>query len=321
MNDKVISGVLGFAVGDALGVPVEFCSREMLTKNPLKEMIGYGSHKVPEGTWSDDTSLMIATMDSINNKYNIDYIDIMNNFCEWFCNSKYTATDKLFDIGISTQKAIYNYIHGNYDVLKCGATDFYENGNGSLMRMLPIAFYIYSKKLNDEDKNEIIGNVSSLTHGHEISKLGCNIFCDYVINILQGKSKDLALEELGKIDYKRYYSQAAIKLYDKILSGKIKDESINNIKSTGFVVDSLEASIWCTLKSNNYEESVLKAVNLGEDTDTIAAITGGINGIIYGKNCIPKKWLMKLKKLDYLVLISEQYSNTIENKMQKNMKF
>lgn len=310
MNEKMESGIMGFAVGDALGVPVEFLNRDLLQRNPIKEMVGYGSHKVPEGTWSDDTSLMIATMDSIRENGDVNFDDIMYKFTEWVNYAKYTATDELFDIGISTRKAILNFKRGE-KAIKCGTKGINENGNGSLMRILPFVYYLKFSDFSEEERTTLINQASALTHAHEISKLGCKIYADYVTLLLDGVDKVKALDLLKEIDYNKYYSNDSVKVYQRILKGDLKSLNIDQIRSSGYVVDSLEASLWCTVKNNNYEDAVVAAINLGEDTDTIGAITGSLNGIIYGKNNIPERWLNKLKKKDYLEELSNQFISTI----------
>ena len=311
MHKNLEAGFMGFAVSDALGVPVEFLERSYLQKRPVKDMIGYGSHKVPEGTWSDDTSLMIAAVDSIIENESIDYDDIMFKFTEWYDNAKYTATDVLFDIGISTSKAISNYKNG-VKAIECGPKGKFENGNGSLMRILPFVYYLYYSDYNEEEIVKIINEASSLTHGHEISCLGCKIYYDYVTSILSGMDKEQAYNFIKTIDYSKYYTSASISEYDRILREDIKQYEIDDIKSSGYVVHSLEASLWCTLNNDSFEDAVVTAVNLGSDTDTVGAITGSINGIIYGRNQIPNRWLDKLKKKEYLEELFAQFVETIE---------
>lgn len=316
-SSETIDGIFGFAIADALGVPAEFKSRSSLKENPITDMIGYGSHNQPEGTWSDDSSMTIATMDSINECQKIDYKDMMKKFSEWERDSKYTATGVFFDIGISTSNAIYQYNRG-VDPTKCGGTRINENGNGSLMRILPIVLYLHSQDLPYGESTRIINECSSLTHGHEISKLGCRIYADYINSILDGKSREEALENLSMIDYSNYYSSESIKYYEKIINGTIVDLPENMIKSSGFVVDTLEASIWCAHNTNDYESSVLKAVNLGNDTDTVGAITGSITGLLYGYENIPEKWRNKLKNRKYLMDVCNKFNNTLEK--NKNSK-
>ncbi len=318
MTEKMKAGIIGFAVGDALGVPVEFLNREVLKNHPIKDMIGYGSHRVPEGTWSDDTSLMIAAMDSIKDNGEINFDDIMYKFSEWVDYAKYTATDELFDIGISTRKAISNYKRG-VKAVNCGTKGKNENGNGSLMRILPFVYYLKFSNFSEEERTALINQASSLTHAHEISQLGCKIYTDYLTLLLDGIDKETALELVKGIDYSKYYSNESIEEYKRILKGNLKSLSMNEIKSSGYVVDSLEASLWCTLANDNYEDAVATAVNLGEDTDTIGAITGSINGIIYGKSSIPERWSNKLRKKDYLEELSNQFINSLTNEKKRTL--
>lgn len=308
-KNRVLGSLYGFVLGDALGVPVEFSSREKLKRNPVKDMLGYGTYNVPEGTWSDDTSMTIATMDSINKTGEIDYDDIMDNFCKWYKKASYTGTGVFFDIGKTTRRALDSYLMGT-EPLECGGKDGRSNGNGSLMRILPIVLFLGNN--NDEDNVvKIINESSSLTHAHEISKLGCKIYYDYIIQLLQGIDKEDALDNLKNIDYKKYYSDKSIEYYKRVLSGDIKNEKIDNISSSGFVVSSLEASIWCLLNSNSYEETVLKAVNLGEDTDTVGAIAGSMAGAYYGLESINKKWISKIKNLLLFSNITNSFCDNI----------
>lgn len=317
-KNSIKDGILGFVVGDALGVPVEFASREMLKKYPIKQMIGYGRYDEPNGTWSDDTSMVLATMDSIINNRLIDYEDIMFKFSEWMDQAKYTATDNLFDIGITTRKAIINFKRG-VNALDCGSGYVEDNGNGSLMRILPIAFYLYNNEFSELEEIEIINNISSLTHAHEISRLGCKIYYDYMKQLLDGIDKKNALKNIKNKDYSSYYSYKSIVEYRRILRGDISKLSVEQIKSSGYVVDTLEASLWCTLNSSNFEEAVSKAVNLGNDTDTIGAITGSLNGIIYGKDNIPMNWLNKIRKKGYIDDLILEFTKTLKNSDNKSI--
>ena len=197
MNNKYKDSLYGFIVGDALGVPVEFRDRNYLKKHPVIDMLGYGTHPVPEGTWSDDTSMTLAEIDSIAEKNTIDYDDIMNKFVNWVNKSDYTGNGKFFDIGITTRKALVNYING-IDAIECGGRSINDNGNGSLMRMLPFIMYSIEKELSVEDEIKLLDEASSLTHGHEISRLGCKIYCDFMKSLYQGKSIDEAFNDISQ---------------------------------------------------------------------------------------------------------------------------
>jgi ADP-ribosylglycohydrolase len=300
----ILSGVYGLAVGDALGVPVEFMSREEIERNPVTDMRGYGSHNQPIGTWSDDTSMVLATLDAMCRGLN--YNVVMDNFTRWFKNADYTAGGEVFDVGNTTCNAIFNYSVGE-DISRCGASDINSNGNGSLMRMLPMVYYIlerYGEKPTVNALNEIY-RLSGLTHNHIISKVCCVYYVYIGISILTKKSTDTLQECIingldAVIEY--YYPNGELPFWDDLTGlvetgrlSSVMDLPIEQIKSSGYVVDSLEASIWSLYNTSSYEEAVLTAVNLGLDTDTIGAIVGSLAGIYYGVENIPTKWVKVLR--------------------------
>ena len=316
-NDDVLNniekGVIGFAVGDAFGVPVEFTSRSDRKNNLIKEMVGNGSHNVSEGTWSDDTSMTLATFDSIRECGNINYEDIMDKYCDWIVNSKYTIEGRVFGVGSTTSKALYNYHKTKMNPIDCGGREENDNGNGSLMRMLPIVYYLHYIDLDYETKIDIIKSYSSLTHGHEVSILGCTIYYDYMSYLLKGLDKVDAYLELDIEKYREYFSEDSIERYRRILIHELKELGEDEIKSTGYVVDTLEAAIWVTLNTNTYEEAIIEAVSLGDDTDTIGAITGSMVGTIYGIESIPDRWLSKLKNKEYIKNLVIGYSDVLND--------
>ncbi len=206
---KVYDGIIGLAIGDALGVPVEFRSRQEIVKNPVVVMRGYGTHNQPIGTWSDDTSLTLALMDSIVEKRKIDYADIMDRFSNWLMYNDYTATGEVFDVGNSTSRAIMNYGRG-MNPLECGGVSEYENGNGSLMRILPIAFYLLKRPdYAIEYQMEIIHNISSLTHRHPISFIGCGIYINIAMTLLENKQSLYESVEYGIKTVLNFYESKA----------------------------------------------------------------------------------------------------------------
>ena len=186
------------------------------------------------------------------------------------------------------------------------------------MRILPISLYSIYNKLDEREEIELLNNCSSLTHGHEISKLGCKIYTDYIKKILTGKDKKEAFYEIINKDYSNYYSTNSIDKYKRLLNPEFVNLNVSQIKSSGYIVDTLEASIWCILNTTSYEEAVVKAINLGEDTDTIGAITGPLAGIIYGSERIPQRWTSKLKNKEYLTNLIDNYTETLSNKIQNS---
>lgn len=170
----------GFSVGDAIGVPVEFFPREQLDQKPISCMTGYGTHFQEPGVWSDDTSLMLATADSFAQKH--DFHFLAKKMIEWMDYGKYSATGKAFGIGNATRKSLETIRVGT-EPLKAGRIGEFENGNGSLMRILPLAFYLKNVKYFWKRK-QIIHEVSSITHRHIISKVACHFYVEFVIHLL-----------------------------------------------------------------------------------------------------------------------------------------
>lgn len=309
---KVKSGLFGLAVGDALGVPVEFESRAYLKENPVVDMIGFGTHHQPAGTWSDDSSLVFCLAESLSKGY--DLFDIARNFVKWYSAELWTPHGKVFDIGIATRNAIHNIAKGHEPEL-CGG--FYEedNGNGSLMRILPLVFYLQKEKDIEVIYNKV-KEVSSITHAHFRSVFACFIYVVYCLEILNEVDKIEAYKNMQKtVSYfltDKKFNPIEIQLFDRILKNNIAEYPEENIHSSGYVLDSLQASLWCFLNWNTYEETVLKAVNLGEDTDTTAAITGGLAGMYYGIDSIPQKWIAELARKNDIDDLCERLSSKLK---------
>lgn len=313
MQKKIKSMLFGFAVADALGVPVEFKSRESLKKNPVTSMRGFGTYNQPAGTWSDDTSMTLATMKSISRLKKIDYADIMENFSFWLETGAFTPFGKVFDCGMTCRRAIFNFstkIFGKTKPpLECGLTDENSNGNGSLMRILPVVCYlykIYGENFNS-DAMKKIHEISCLTHAHKRSQIGCGIYSLIAVELLSGKNISESIK-IGLEKSKNFYvDEPELKHYSRLFQKNFKNLPEAEIKSSGYIVHTLEAVLWCLLNTNNYKNLALKAVNLGEDTDTVAAVAGGLAGIFYGLESIPSDWLETLQNKNYLEDIAENF--------------
>lgn len=294
---KVKEGIIGFVVGDALGVPHEFKPRVELEKNPVTGMEGGGLHNQLPGTWSDDSSMIIATMTSIINKKAIDYDDIMNEFCNWLIHYNHTPYGEVFDNGLTSGTAIQRYNKG-IPALECGGKSEHDNGNGSLMRILPLAF------INDIDF-ETIENVSALTHNTKRARITCVLYVQIAKSMIENDG--LTIEEHVKLASDKiieYYSDSE-ELHN--LSRIFNNDYSQGVLSTGYVIYTLECAIYCLETTDNYKDAVLKAVNLGGDTDTVAGLCGGLAGIYYGYDSIPIDWLNQIVKLDEILSLCENY--------------
>ena len=310
MEAKVVQGMLvGLATGDALGVPVEFESRKLLQRDPVTGMRAFGSWDQPAGTWSDDTSLTIAAMESISRRGKIDYQDIMENFLRWYDRSEFTATGERFDIGNTTRSGIVRFSRRLLPPIKCGSTDKTSNGNGSLMRILPATLYLYGTRGKiGGDELKAIHDFSAMTHGHIISCMACGIYSLIAAQILSGKTIAEAFK-VGMNDAKTFYSENdAFGNFARLCAEDFAALPEDKISAAGYVVSTLEAALWCLLNTNDYKTLALKAINLGQDTDTTGAVAGGLAGIVYGVESIPQEWLDTLKRRDYLKKIAEDFA-------------
>lgn len=194
--------------------------------------------------------------------------------------------------------------------LQCGSTSINENGNGSLMRILPVALYAYSKKLDDTSIHKLTNEVSSLTHAHEVSRLGCYIYVQFIINLLKGKTKEEAYKHIQDLDY-RSFTIDSINQYTRILNEQIEVQILENIKSTGYIVDTLESAMWIFMNAQHYKEAIIASTNIGGDTDTIGSIVGSMAGIYYGFESIPFNWLDKLQRKDYLIDFVDRFEKSV----------
>ena len=186
-RNAYIDGMMGLVVGDALGVPYEFRSREQMKAEPAADMVGYGTYNVPVGTWSDDSSMALATLDALRKVCDLEAI--MRNFSDWLYNRKYTPYGEVFDIGLTCRTAISNYVKSG-NINNCGCGGEYENGNGSLMRILPACIYFCNEEVSGRSSvNEIIKNihaVSALTHSHLRSMIACGLYYFLVKEMIVG---------------------------------------------------------------------------------------------------------------------------------------
>jgi len=293
----------GFIVGDALGVPFEFSAREEMKLFPANTMTGYGTYNQPAGTWSDDTSMMLCVLENMSKGWTVQ--GLASLFLKWADEGYHTAHHEVFDMGITTRES-FSRIRMGMDLERAGSADEYAAGNGSLMRSLPYAF------VDDMDYAiECMYREGGLTHRLDICSDASLLYISMLRNFAEGKKKLSALSEACLLLQSRWKHQ------DKNDQQQVRDQFCRlfmdefqslpevKIKSSGYVIHTIEAAIWCFLNSGSYTETVLKAVNLGGDTDTIAAIAGGLAGTFYGFNKIPALWLKEIARMRELEKLFE----------------
>ena len=312
-RDQIKAMIYGHAIGDALGVPVEFQTREQLLRNPVKGMQSGGTYNMPAGSWSDDTSMTLCVLDSLAEKGKVDFEDIMQHFMRWL-DSEYTPTGKVFDVGHGTMKSLMRYKKGALP-LESGGRSERDNGNGSLMRISPISLYLaLTKEKMDDEAVDLVHKVSSLTHAHPRSLIACGIYTFIAFGLLKGKGVSDAVTEGIDGAYEYYSEHSAFMLekemYDRVWNlRRLKALQDADIRSSGYVIDTLEAALWCFITTKSYRACVLKAVNLGEDTDTVAAIAGGLAGLAYGWYDIQEDWKKDLLRTDFIDGLCDKFSD------------
>lgn len=289
-ESRVLGGFYGLVVGDALGVPVQFWPREEVRKNPITGMDRAESRRRPPGYWSDDTSMALATASSlIDHGWNLQ--DLMERFARWLLHGEYTPEGEAWDVGGTTRRAIRRYAEGT-PIARAGGREERDNGNGSLMRILPVA--LWHAACSPEVMIARAREASALTHAHVRAELCCAIYCLVVREAMRGANVRAALAAAaGAIDSQ--IPRAERKILKPILSGAILDYDEDDIESTGYVVHTLGAALWSCARHAEYRSAVLEAVNLGDDADTTGAVAGGLAGVMYGESAIPGEWIQALE--------------------------
>lgn len=317
-TNKVTDALLGVAIGDALGVPYEFSSREKMSTNPATDMVGYGTHGQPAGTWSDDSSLTFCLADALCQGYDLRLIAL--KFIAWWDHYEWTAHNEVFDIGSTTSDAIVRLIQ----LIKTNHTeelsrqklygDEYDNGNGSLMRILPLLFYIKGKDLKKQF--DIVWETSALTHRHIRAAMSCMIYLNFAEKLTEGKDKVVAYNETRKEISELWeeidFDENERKHFKRLIQNDIRATLMDDLKTGGYVIEVLESSFWFFLNRNNYRDTVLSIINLGHDTDTSAAIVGGLAGIYYSADKIPVGWLASLARKDDIIELGNKLNAKYE---------
>ena len=298
--------LFGVSVGDAIGVPVEFMSREKIALNPVTDMIGFGTYNLPPGTFSDDSSLTFCLTESLTQKLILE--NISENFQNWYLDNIWTPKRQVKNNRIATRQTKKKKKNGTRPDL-AGGMDVSENGNGSLMRILPLVAVIIDLPI--EERYLITKQVSSITHGHIRSVISCFYYLEFARQIILGVDKFEIYKNL-KNEVSDFINaigiiEREINIFDRILKNDIFKLTANDINSSGYVLHTLEASIWCILTTDNYKHAVLKAVNLREDTDTTGAVTGGLAGLLYGFENIPINWRNQMARKEDINNLAERW--------------
>ena len=310
--DKMQNATYGFIIGDIIGVPYEFKIRKTFNCTDMRASSFHDAHSVlPLGSWSDDTSLMLSVLDALSLsdacKKEI-YEKFKENAIGWMYHGKFTnhGDDIPYDIGNSCCAGI--------TAMKLGRTNPKADksvSNGGLMRILPLAFLPYEK---DEEILDFIKLFNKDSHNSQISHIGCLIYIKFAQELVKNSEKIVKISEKSaenalKSAINGISEAYKIPEYQRIWDLSIINADINTIKSSGYIVDTLEASIWSHMNSVSFEDAVLTAVNLGDDTDTVGAIAGGLAGIYYDD--IPQRWIDNIRKREIVDRMCEEYAKRL----------
>ncbi|MFK8011230.1 MAG: ADP-ribosylglycohydrolase family protein [Marinicellaceae bacterium] len=292
--------LIGLVVGDAIGTTVEFEERGSF--EPLTDMVGGGPFNLKAGQWTDDTSMALCLAHSLIHMKGFDATDQMNRYCNWYNYGYMSSTGECFDIGHTTLTALRKFLITKDPM--AGSTHPRSAGNGGIMRLAPIPMFYAS---NISDLIFYAGESSKTTHAASEAVESAQLFATQIQAALMGQSKYEVLSD------KRFQpaESKVIEIQNQCYINKTKDK----IQGTGYVIDSLEAALWCFYHGTSFEETVLMAANLGDDADTTAAVAGQIAGAYYGYDSIPEKWLDKLAmKVDIFELANNlfEHGNSID---------
>lgn len=276
VEDRARGALLGLATGDAVGTTVEF--RERGTFQPLTDMVGGGPFRLRPGQWTDDTSMALCLADSLLTQGRFDPEDQLKRYLRWMREGYLSSTGQCFDIGGTVSEALRRFEASGSP--RSGPTSPRRAGNGSIMRLAPVVLAFHP----DPDAVDLFSGKSSITtHGAPEAVASCRILAGVLTRLLSGDGKTRALESV------RAAAWMSPRLRG-IASVEYRHKDMDGIRGSGYVVDSLEAALWCFERTDSFESAVLLAANLGDDADTTAAVCGQLAGAYYGASGIPERW-------------------------------
>jgi ADP-ribosylglycohydrolase len=313
MINPITTALLGLSVADAIGVPVEFQTREELDENPVTDIRGYGTYNQPPGYFSDDSSLAFGLAESLA----MGAFDLKSQ-AQRLINYKYagywTPDHEMFDIGMTTSAAIDRLMmklgegkEAELANLRLLAKES-DNGNGALMRIFPLYAYLRDKPV--EIWFEYIWQHSALTHGHIRSACCCFLYLRFCAHLVAKATKEEALE-MARRELLDFLMVAKLPIEEldalaTLIQADFANLARTQVQGSGYVVECLEAALWCLFNADNYRNAVLKAVNLGQDTDTTACVVGAPAALLYGVEAIPANWLAALARREEIIDLGDR---------------
>lgn len=279
LDDRFAGVMLGLACGDAIGATTAFFERG--TFEPVTGMVGGGAYHLEPGQWTDDTAMAMCLAESLAASEAFDPMDQMRRYLSWYRNGYWSARPHCFDIGQTTEHAIVQFERTRNPW--SGPTHPITASNGSVMRLGPVVLRYFP---HEHDVLHYAAQSSRTTHGAVLAVEGCVLLAYALLRLLQGCPKDNCLEGASR----HLAEPRLLRIADSALRCKPR----SRVKSSGFVVHTLEAAFWCLMRAESFEQAILLAANLGDDADTVAAVTGQLAGACHGASSIPQPWLDSL---------------------------
>jgi ADP-ribosyl-[dinitrogen reductase] hydrolase len=312
-QDRLKGCLVGLAVGDAVGTTLEFVPRDDIGVGGIPkatDMVGGGPFNLKAGQWTDDTSMALCLAESLILCGSFNVHDQMDRYRMWMSEGHLSSTGVLFDIGHATARALSLY--GENGNPYAGSLDEMSSGNGSIMRLAPVPIFYH----DDERESVVKGSESSMTtHGSRSCQDSCALMSLILNKLINGANKEdifnLKKEVEGYLNSPpglhapSLFLKRDVAIIDR---GDFLEKSIDDIKGSGYVIESLEAALWCFHKTDNYKDAILTAVNLGDDADTTAAVCGQFAGAYYGLSGIPKEWVENITLSDEIIEMAEKLS-------------
>jgi ADP-ribosyl-[dinitrogen reductase] hydrolase len=289
-SDRAVGALVGLAIGDALGAPVEFQPRG--TFEPVTDLRAGGYFKLPAGAWTDDTAMALCLAESLLEHPSFSPQDLLDRFCRWASNGENTSTSVCVGIGQNTLRVLGNF-HRN-GTLFAPETRQKSDGNGAAMRLAPVALRHWRNPL---DARSIAILQSRTTHYSDLSASACEYLAAILCELIAGRNWSDALRVRLDLESPETILEIANETWHL--------RSPDSISSSGYVVHTLEAAIWAVETTDSFEEAVLKAVNLGDDADSVGAVAGQLAGARYGLSEIPLRWRDGLAQSKRIVSIAE----------------
>jgi ADP-ribosyl-[dinitrogen reductase] hydrolase len=276
-TDRALGCLVGLAIGDALGTTLEFTQRDV--KPPITDLVGGGPFRLRPGEWTDDTSMALCLADSLIACGGLDQRDLMQRFVRWWRKGENSHNGRCFDIGITTREALARFVRTNKPM--AGSTDPNAAGNGSIMRLAPVALrWVYEP----EHAFAAARAQSATTHGAPAAVEGCALLAEILLEAMATGDKQTTLRPRSSV----------VPIIAAVAQGSWRGKDRSAISSSGYVVHTLEAALWCVDRAGDFAEAVVLAANLADDADTVAAVTGQIAGALWGRSGIPAHWLDRL---------------------------